>query len=103
MINAKERSFLKSKANTLKPLVYIGKDGLNDNIINEINISLFHNELIKIAVLKSCVETAKDLSIKIETKLFAETVQVLGSKITLYKVTEKEGFEHLLATDGFRL
>ena len=94
-MNTRERSFLKSRANTIKPLVSVGKDGLSENIINEINISLYHNELIKVSVLKNNNIEPKEMANEIAEKTGSEVVQVLGSKITLYKFSEKENIKHI--------
>ncbi len=95
-MNTKERSYLRGKANALKPLVYLGKDGITDNFLEEVRTALFHNELIKIAVMKNAPEDAKSSAESVAQATGSEVVQVLGSKITLFKETDKEGFEHLL-------
>ena len=50
MITSKKRSYLRSLAHQLDPLVYIGKNDLTDNILNEIDTCLEHRELVKIKI-----------------------------------------------------
>ena len=47
-INSSQRSYLKSQAHHLNPVVLIGKSGLNDGAIDLINKALDKRELIKI-------------------------------------------------------
>lgn len=96
MLNTKQRSLLRSKSNPVKPLVFIGKEGLTENVTREIETALFHNELIKISVQKGYEGDVRELSANVCEKIGCETVQILGSKITLYKRTDKEDFEHII-------
>ncbi|HPG92745.1 MAG TPA: YhbY family RNA-binding protein [Clostridia bacterium] len=96
MITSKERSILKSKCNTLKPSVNIGKSGLSLNIITEIETVLFHNEIAKINVLKSCDEKATDLMNAVCEKIGSEPIASIGNKFTVYKRSDKKEIEHLL-------
>ena len=40
MITSKQRSFLKGLAHDIEPTVYIGKAGLTENVIKEIDMCL---------------------------------------------------------------
>ena len=46
-LTSKQRAFLKSEAHTLKPIVQIGKNGLNDHIKTSVRNALDARELIK--------------------------------------------------------
>lgn len=48
MITSKQRSFLKSMAHSIDPVVYIGKAGVTDNVIKEIDTCLEIRELVKV-------------------------------------------------------
>ncbi len=96
MLTAQERATLRSLATNLKDLVFIGKEGLTDNVINQIEDNLYAHELIKIKVQKSVIEEIKDLSTLIAEKCDAEVVSIIGSKILLYRYTNKPKFRHLL-------
>lgn len=92
----KERSFLRAKANGLKPIVNVGKGNVNQNLLSEIDTALFHNELIKIALLKSATVTVAESIESITAALGCECVSSIGSKIVLYRESDKEGIEHIL-------
>ena len=96
MLTPQERALLRSISNNLKDLVYIGKEGLSDNVIIQINDNLYAHELIKVKVQKTAGVEMSDLSNEIANKCNCEVVATIGSKILLYKVTDKPKFEHLL-------
>ena len=60
MLSAKQRSQLKSKANPIKPLVFIGKEGVTENAAKEAETSLYHNELIQVEVQKGYEGTPQE-------------------------------------------
>ena len=96
MLTAQDRATLRSIATNLKDLVFIGKEGLTDNVINQIEDNLYAHELIKIKVQKSVVDDIAEMAKKIEEKCDAEVVSIIGSKILLYRFTNKPKFKHLI-------
>lgn len=95
MITTKQRSKLKAMANTLRPLVTIGKDELTENVVKEIEIALYHHELVKVAALQSCLTPAKAMCAEVCEILDAEPVQCVGNRFVVYKKSSKENIEHI--------
>lgn len=95
MITAKQRASLRSLANTIDPVMQIGKEGLSENSITQINGLFDSKELFKINVLKNCDETPRELATKIQSITNCEIVQCIGSKIVLYKKSNKKKFKHI--------
>ena len=95
-MNTQERAKLRGYGSLLKDLVFIGKEGLTDNVIVQINDNLYAHELIKIKVQKNTPEDIKSLDSAIEDACKCEVVAVIGSKILVYKYTDKPKFNHLL-------
>jgi len=96
MIDKKTRIKLRSLAQTIKPIVWVGKEGFSESVLNQINEELFNHELIKIAVQES-IEIPSEFELtEIAVKLGAEVVTVIGRKIVLYKHSEKKGIKHVL-------
>lgn len=95
-MTAKERAKLRSIAMTLQPTTHIGKNGVTEEVVIQLTEQLQAHELVKINVLKNCDYTAKEIAGEVALGAGAEVVQVLGNKITLYKVSTKEGVKHLL-------
>ena len=96
MITTKQRSKLKSMANTLKPAVIVGKGELTDNLIKEIEVALYHRELVKVASLKSCEISAKTMCQEVCEVLGCEPVLCVGNRFVVYKRSDKEGIEHIV-------
>lgn len=51
-LTSKQRAFLNSQAHTLKPIIQIGKNGLNDQIKTSVRQALDARELIKVTLLQ---------------------------------------------------
>jgi len=95
MITTKQRSKLKGMANTLRPLVTIGKDELTENVINEIKTALYHYELVKVSALQSCFTPAKDMCRQVCEILQCDPVQCVGNRFVVYKRSDKENIKHI--------
>lgn len=95
MITTKQRSKLKSMANTLKPAVIVGKGELTDNIVKEIEVALYHRELVKVSSLKSCEVSAKSMCAEVCDILGCEPVLCVGNRFVVYKRSDKENIEHI--------
>lgn len=85
MITSKQRAWLRGQANTIKPLLQIGKDGFSQETVRHADDLLRTRELVKIAVQKAAEETPRELADLLSDKLSAEVVSVLGRKIVLYR------------------
>ncbi len=88
-MTSKQRAYLRGLANTIDAIFQIGKNGLNDNLIKQLNDALEARELIKITVLETAPASAKDLSFEIAEATNSTVVQVIGNKITLFRQRKK--------------
>lgn len=89
-MNSKDRAYLRSLANTVEPILQVGKSGITDNLIKQVNDALEARELIKITVLETAPEDAKETAIKLSNNSNSVVVQLLGRKITLYRKRKKD-------------
>ena len=94
-MTSKQRSKLISLAMNISATVQIGKNGLTDSVIEQINTSLEDHELVKIGVLKTADVTAKTVIAEVAEAVGAEPVQAIGNKIVLYRRSNKDGIEHI--------
>ena len=94
-MTSKERSKLISLAMNISATVQIGKNGLTDSVIEQINTSLEDHELVKIGVLKTADITAKGMIAEVASLVGAEPVQAIGNKIVLYRRSNKDGIVHI--------
>lgn len=84
-MTSKQRAYLRSLSNHIEPIFQVGKLGTNDNLIKQIKDALKARELIKIKVLESVEAPIKDIAEEISLQTDSIIVQIMGSKITLYK------------------
>ena len=74
----------------LDPIFQIGKDGLREEICRQLLNALEARELIKIRVLETSPISAKEAAEEISVTVGADVVQVIGTKIVLYRQSTKE-------------
>ncbi|OHW62513.1 RNA-binding protein [Andreesenia angusta] len=89
MIKGKQRSYLKSLANTMNPIMQIGKGGVSETVLDQIDDLLEARELIKISILNNAGLDAKEVAVEVCEQLGAEYVQSMGSKIVIYRRSEE--------------
>ena len=88
-MTSKQRSYLRSLAHNIDPTVYIGKAGVTDNVIKEIDQCLEARELVKIKLQEGAELDAKTVANELAPGLRAEFVQAIGRKFTLYRESEE--------------
>ena len=89
MITSKQRSYLRSLAHNIDPTVYIGKAGVTDNVIKEIDQCLEARELVRIKLQEGAELDAKTVANELAPGLRAEFVQAIGRKFTLYRESKE--------------
>ena len=89
MMTSKQRSYLRSLAHNIAPTVYIGKAGVTDNVIKEIDQCLEARELVKIKLQEGAELDAKTVANELAPGLRAEFVQAIGRKFTLYRESKE--------------
>ncbi|MBR3199449.1 MAG: ribosome assembly RNA-binding protein YhbY [Bacilli bacterium] len=89
-MTSKERAYLRGLANTMEPIFQIGKTGISDNLVKQLDDALEARELIKISVLETAPDSAKSLSLEIAQSTNSAVVQVIGNKITLFRKRQKK-------------
>lgn len=89
-MTSKQRAFLRGKANKIEAIFQIGKTGLTENLINQLSDALKARELIKITVLETAPDTAKELAPEIANATNSEVIQVIGNKIVLYRINKNK-------------
>lgn len=89
-LTSKQRAYLRGLANTLEPIVIIGKDGIGENLVKQANDALEARELIKCRVLENSMLTAREACDALSVLTRSEQVQVIGSRFVLYRPTHKK-------------
>ncbi|MFS8651798.1 MAG: ribosome assembly RNA-binding protein YhbY [Caldibacillus sp.] len=90
MLTGKQKRFLRAKAHHLEPIFQVGKGGVNENMIKQINDALEARELIKVSVLQNAEDDKKTIADKLVSGTNAELVQIIGNVIVLYKESREK-------------
>ena len=85
MLNSRQRAQLRSIANSYDTIFQIGKGGINDVLIKQIDEALEKRELIKIRTLETSPETSREAADNVAEAVKADVVQVIGSRFVLYR------------------
>ncbi|MCR5104056.1 MAG: YhbY family RNA-binding protein [Eubacterium sp.] len=84
-MNTKERAYLKGLAQNIDSVLSLGKSSLTPEFVEATAEALKARELIKVNVLKNCIDDPGTLAITLSERTRSEVVQVIGRKIVLYK------------------
>ncbi|MBQ8197414.1 MAG: YhbY family RNA-binding protein [Clostridia bacterium] len=95
MLNSKQRSKLRSLAQTIEPVTQVGKLGVNDALIESLNLAIEKRELIKVTVLENSGLVPKDAGFEIANLLGAEFVCATGRKLVFYRRSKNEKINHI--------
>ena len=85
-LTSKQRAQLRGIAAGTDTIIHIGKDGISDNLVKQVNDALEARELIKGRVLDNSIYTAREAAEELKTATRSEVVQVIGSKFVLYRM-----------------
>ena len=89
MLTSKERAELRSQANTLDTTLIVGKSGITDTLIADVENQLIARELVKGKVLEGALLSPREASDAICEATGAEGVAVIGTKFVIYRFSEK--------------
>ena len=84
-MTSKQRAYLKSLAMKLDPVFNVGKSSITPEFTSAIAEVLETRELIKISVLKNCLDEPREIAEVLAERTHSQVVQVIGKKIVLYK------------------
>ena len=90
MITTKQRAALRGMANSMETILQIGKGGINDQTLVQVEDALTARELIKLRVLESSPVTARFAAQEIAAKLNTDIVQVIGTRFVLFRRNPKK-------------
>ena len=84
-MTSKQRAYLKGLASAIDPIFHVGKSSLTPEFTEAIREAFNTKELIKIAVLKNCIDDPTEIANVLSERTQSQVVQVIGKKIVLYK------------------
>lgn len=84
-LTSKQRAYLKGLSSTLDPVFQIGKASLTPEVTKAVDEVFNTRELVKLAVLKNCVDDPREIAAALADRTHSTVVHVIGKKIVLYK------------------
>ena len=90
-INAKTKRRVKKRLSAEKPTIWVGKTGVSQELLKEVDKQLDKNEMVKIKILKSALESSKtkEVAAQIAEQTRSSLVEVRGNTFMLYKRRKK--------------
>ena len=90
-MTSKQRAYLRGLANPMEPIVHVGKDGVNDNMIKQLDDALEARELIKVQVQRNApYGQTREACDELCEKVHAEPVQTIGNRFCIYRQARKD-------------
>ncbi|MPN57678.1 RNA-binding protein [bioreactor metagenome] len=90
LLTSKQRAFLRAMANTMEPILHVGKGEISGAMIKQADDALTARELIKGKVLETSAVSSREAAEGIAAEVQAEVVQIIGRVFILYRRREKE-------------
>ena len=84
-MTSKQRAYLKGLAMTMDPILNVGKSSVTPELVSSVDEAIEKRELIKIGVLKNCLDDPRAIAETIAERTHSQVVQVIGKKIILYR------------------
>lgn len=89
-MNSKQRAFLRGLANNLTPIFQVGKNGMSENLVQQVDDALEARELIKLNVLETSPDDISEIANILAERTNSVIVQIVGNKITLFRLRKKD-------------
>lgn len=94
-LNKQQIKYLKKEAHQLKSIYQIGKLGVTDAFIHQLDQALERHELIKFNILQNSLEEIGDATQAMAQALGAHVIQTIGHTAVLYRPSNKEKFQQI--------
>lgn len=88
MLTGKQKRYLRSLAVKITPSLQVGKLGITDNVVLQLEEALTARELTKVRVLSSSPVKVNDAASILSERTESDIVQVIGRSIVLYRQGE---------------
>ena len=88
-MTSKQRAYLRSLANDMDAIFQVGKNSITPEFTNAVSEALEKRELIKISVLKNCMDDPHEIAKTLSERTRSEVVMVIGKKIILYRESKE--------------
>lgn len=90
MLTSKQRSYLKGLANNIEVVAYIGKEGISEGFLKQLDDVLEARELVKVSIQKNSILDTKEAANEVAKLTRSEFVQAIGRKFVLYRKSNED-------------
>ena len=90
MLTSKQRARLRACANQTETILQIGKDGINEKLIVQVEDALTARELIKLRVLETAPVSPREAAEELARQTDSENIQVIGTRFVLYRRNQEK-------------
>lgn len=88
-MTSKQRAYLRGQANTIDAIFQVGKGGITDVLLKQLDDAIESRELIKVTVLETAPGSSRELAEELAQGSNSVVVQTVGNKITLFRQKKK--------------
>lgn len=89
-LTGKQKSFLRSLAHKLKPVVQVGHQGATEGVLAAVEVALERHELIKVKVSGESETDVVEVAPALEQGTRSQVAQIIGHTVVLYRRREKD-------------
>lgn len=89
-LTGKQRRHLRALAHHLDPVLQVGKTGLSDGVLKELDRALETHELIKVKLGGECPVAPEEAGPALEQAAACHVAQTIGRTLVLYRRREQE-------------
>ena len=90
MLTSKQRAYLRGLGNPIETILQVGKGGVAETLVTQVDDALTARELIKLRVLENAPFTAREAAVLLAERTSSEVVQVIGTRFLLYRANPKK-------------
>lgn len=90
MLTSKQRAQLRALANSIETILQVGKSGVGEQLVKQVNDALTARELIKLRVLETAPGSVKEIAEELAQATNSDVVQTIGTRFVLYRRNNKK-------------
>lgn len=90
MLTSKQRAYLRGIAAKEDTILQVGKSGIGENLITQVNDALKAREIVKLKVLETAMLSSAEAAAELAEATKSEVVQTIGNKLVLFKRNPQE-------------
>jgi len=83
------KKYLRGLGHHLTPLVYIGKEGIGDSVIDAVDSALAAHELIKVKIINTSSVSKHEAAEIVPERTGSSLVQLIGKTLLVYRKNPK--------------